>query len=33
MELNAEQWLPMMFDKICKQKKHGQPNKKRADEF
>lgn len=33
MELNAEQWLPMMVNKICEQKKLGQPNKKRANEF
>lgn len=33
IELNDEQWLPMMLNKICEQRKLGQPNKKRADEF
>lgn len=33
MELKAEKWLPMMLNKICEEKKLGQPNKKQADEL
>lgn len=30
MELNAEQWIPMMFSKICKQKKTWPAEQKKS---